>query len=141
MYDWFADITDRIAEPPKWWGKGVPRYCDFDPHRARYGRTVLLVRVACQACGRQFDTAIGTDAKLGKKLIHPATLRSIQEVLGDPPHHLGENGYSCGGNGMLADEIAVLEAWEEAANRFDWNRRPDLEGEIPPNWEGDDAKA
>lgn len=135
MHQFFLDITDRIAEPPKWWGKGVPRYCDFHPRHARYGRTVLLVRVACQRCGRRFDTAIGTDAVVGGKLIDTATGRPIEDAYDDPPCHLGDGGHDCAGNVALAEWIAVLEAWEEA-NGFDWNRRPDLEGEIPPDWVG-----
>lgn len=52
------DITDRIAEPPKWWFNGIPRYCDYHPRHARGESIKLLVRVVCLYCMRVFDTAI-----------------------------------------------------------------------------------
>ena len=30
----YEDILSRIAEPPRWFDEqGVPRYCEFAPHR------------------------------------------------------------------------------------------------------------
>jgi hypothetical protein len=52
MFNDYSDITERIAEPPKWWDEhGVPRYADYDPWRVAniYAEETALVEAACQA--------------------------------------------------------------------------------------------
>ena len=35
MFRYDSDITERIAETPKWWDEnGAPRYMEFEPRRA-----------------------------------------------------------------------------------------------------------
>jgi hypothetical protein len=44
MFQNYSDITERIAETPKWWDEnGVPRYAEFEPRRAATGCFNLAV--------------------------------------------------------------------------------------------------
>jgi hypothetical protein len=130
------DITDRIAEPPKWWLNGVPRYRDYHPEHARGQNTQLLVRVCCQNCQRVFDTAIGTTATLKVGEVEPVLGYPLDSATGtcieardDPPFHLGEDGHNCMGNSMGVEWVAILQVWERSG--ADWRRRFDLDGPSP----------
>jgi hypothetical protein len=61
MFEDYSDITDRIAETPKWWDEnGVPRYVEFEPRRAAniYAVEVVLLDIACSMCLRRFQVAL-----------------------------------------------------------------------------------
>jgi hypothetical protein len=131
------DITNRISEPPTWWLDGIPRYCEYDPDKATFTRTNILVRVCCQQCRRAFDVAIGTQAILLQNVVEPVlgypfdskTGETISEAHDDPPFHLGDDGFNCPGNPMIAEWIAILQVWERSGGKS--IRRPDLEGPSP----------
>jgi hypothetical protein len=134
------DITDRISEPPTWWLDGIPRYCAYDPDKATFARTNMLVRVCCQQCRRAFDVAIGIQAVLLQNVVEPVlgypfdskTGKTISEAHDDPPFHLRDDGFNCPGNPMIAEWIAILQVWERS--RGELIRRPDLEGPSPDNF-------
>jgi hypothetical protein len=61
MFEDYSDITERIAETPKWWDEnGVPRYVEFEPRRAAniYAVEVVLLDIACFMCLRRFQVAL-----------------------------------------------------------------------------------
>jgi len=60
MFNDYSDITERIAEPPKWWDEyGVPRYAEYDHYQVAniYAQETALVEIACSACWRHFEVA------------------------------------------------------------------------------------
>lgn len=60
MHTYYADILDRIPEPPKWFDEhAVPRYCDFSPRELAniYANEAALVLIRCQACNSEFQVA------------------------------------------------------------------------------------
>ncbi len=137
MYYPLMDITDRIPEPPKWWLEGIPRYCEYDPDEFTYYETNFLVRIGCQYCRRAFDVAVYIKAIAAIGILDPVSGYPMDEAAGrfmtnlfdDPPFHLGEDNFNCVGNSMLADWIAILQAWEGHGPKR--RRRSDLEGPSP----------
>ena len=66
----YIDITERIAEPPKWWDEhGVPRYAEFSPYLVAniYAEEVVLVEIACQACRSLFPVAFSSQGGAGPR--------------------------------------------------------------------------
>lgn len=57
----YADITDRIADPPDWFTvHGVPRWGEFHPGMLGvYDKIAGLFEIACQACDRTFLIGVG----------------------------------------------------------------------------------
>lgn len=85
MLNDYADIIERIPEPPLWWDEfGVPRYRAFAANRVGnvYAREAVLFEVACQACGRQFRVALSS----GKAPSIADAIRSKELHYGDPPN-------------------------------------------------------
>jgi hypothetical protein len=121
MHVRYDDITRRIAEPPRWWCRGVPRYDDFEPSALHvYADTAVLARVECQGCGKPF--MIGEfSGGMGRDLIDPATNR-LAYFSDDPPNH-----DDCTGNTMGWEMREIVQAWRRHDLRG-WFRRPDLEG-------------
>lgn len=94
MYHDYSDITDRIAEPPKWWDEhGVPRYGQFSPYGVAniYAQEVALVEIACQWCGQLFEVAFSfppeIEDTLGKSATLAEAIRSGKINYGDPPDY------------------------------------------------------
>jgi hypothetical protein len=125
MHSPYADIISRIAEPPRWWDHhGCPRYDPFHPRLCLniYSPQVTLLRIACQACHREF--AVEMHATLFETH-HPQQLH-----YGDPPWH------DCVGDTMNCDDLEVLESWVRP--RLDaWERHPEDEGVIDDRAEDD----
>lgn len=119
MHENYKDITSRIAEPPKWWDEnGAPRYDEFHPDYCPdiYAHTVILLRISCQNCGRQFDVEMSASAfsELNPRTAH----------YGDPPAH------NCTGDSMNCEDLAVLQVWRRLTSLKEWKRHPKLEGKI-----------
>jgi hypothetical protein len=111
----YDDILSRIAEPPKWWSGGVPRYLDFTPEAAGvYGAEVLLVRSACQLCHAIYDIAVTGNGGIDTFRDNIDLYADV--ALGDPPN-------ACCGDGahMLAVVLQVLEFWERGLD-FEFQR-------------------
>ena len=115
----YRDITSRIAEEPKWYDEnGTPRYEPFAPALCPsiYAEQVILLRIACQDCGRQFDV------ELSGSVLCP--LDDPQKLhYGDPPAH------GCVGDTMNCVDLAVLQVWDRR-HLSEWKRRRKLEGTI-----------
>ena len=119
MHSNYEDIKSRINELPKWYdSNGVPRYGKFDPEYCPdiYSEVVVLLKIACQDCGQQFEVELHSDffssIKYPKKLHY-----------GDPPIH------GCVGDTMNCNDLEVLEVWQREGIG-DWTRRSKLEGKI-----------
>ena len=119
MHSNYEDIKSRIKELPKWYdSNGVPRYGEFHPDLCPniYSNAVVLLRIACQDCHREFDVEMHSDCfspiKNPKKLHY-----------GDPPIH------DYVGDTMNCDDLEVLQVWQKK-DIGDWVRRPELEGTV-----------
>lgn len=150
----YSDITDKLGEP-KWWDEhAVPRYRDFAPGEVAniYASQVVLLRIACQNCGREFLVAMSCTAydaygwiadrdwrhTSGEPLtaVHGelplGSLSGLVEAdeihYGDPPHA----GCCPAGPTMNSVPREVVEFWER--DPFDWTRRPELERAIRCDW-------
>lgn len=121
MHEGYEDILSRITEKPKWWdANAVPRYDEFHPRYCPdiYSNQVILLRIACQDCGQQFDVEMhaGFFETLNPPKLH----------YGDPPRH------DCPGAGetMNCEDLAVLYVWHRPHAAEGWVRHPELEGLI-----------
>lgn len=137
MHQHYADITSRIAEPPKWFDEcATPRYCDFAPDEVAniYAREVVLAEIACQGCGALFLVAFSQtfpfDFRTGKLVPSLADkVRDHSLHYGDPP-----NTGCCGaGPTMNSEPRRVVEFWRQA-HALDWTRVPELEVPIRADW-------
>src|SRR5258706_3767394 len=122
MHIRYDDITGLTAEAPMWWLQGVPRYRSFRPDDLNvYANEVVLMRVECQMCFRQFDIGqyIPSAASFDKLPYHD-----------DPPSHSSDREEYCGGGSMGVTELQILEFWRRtpfdpsphAPNSFEWVR-------------------
>lgn len=124
----YHDILKRIAEPPKWWLDGVPRYDAFSPHDATvYARQVALVHIECRDCGTRYDVAlVYPNHEHRHDLRYVIDYGNAFETIGDPPNACPQSFTSShGGATMTAIQVAVLEFWERP--EFDWIRNPSFE--------------
>lgn len=139
MHHHYADIRDRIDEPPKWWDENaVPRYCDFEPGCTAdiYANEVVLLQIECQACGYPFDVCIswprvGVNGN-GAYINEPLDEDAIQALhYGDPPN-------GCCGIGATMNSIPrrVLQFWRRT--ELSWGRVPELEVPIDCDWWDDE---
>lgn len=120
MHESFVDITSRIEGEATWWDQnGTPRYGEFTPERCPniYSDQVVLLRIECQACGREFDV------ELHNRWIAPLP-RPKELHYGDPPAH------DCVGDSMNCEDLEVLEVWVRERAMDGWTRRRDQEGPI-----------
>jgi hypothetical protein len=140
MNTYYADILERIAEPPTWFDEhAVPRFCPFSPRAIAniYADEAVLMRIACQACGREFDVCLSLGindvvwAALRGEAVHNKTLADLVREgsihYGDPP-----NVRCCdAGPTMNSEPMRVLEFWQRlrAAN---WRRVAALEVTLAP---------
>jgi hypothetical protein len=121
MHSNYEDIRSRIPEEPTWYdANGVPRYGPFKPEMCPniYAHTVVLLRIECQYCKREFSVEMHDEVFAPIK--HPKNLH-----YGDPPVH------ECvgGGDTQNCDDLAVLEVWHREGIG-EWVRFPELEGLI-----------
>jgi len=118
----YTDITSRIAEPPTWYDQnGTPRYCKFSPDKCPniYSRTVVLMRIACQNCGKEFDVEMHA-GMWDHRRDHPPS----KWHYGDPPVH------DCVGDTMNCEDLEVLEVWHKNSDSIDWKRITDFEHKV-----------
>jgi hypothetical protein len=135
MFNDYSDITERIAEPPKWWDEqGVPRYAEFDPYRVAniYAQETALVEIACSACWRRFEVAFSVPGPgLEETIGSCSTLREAIEKgeihYCDPPNY----GNCRRGASMTCYDLRVLQYWSRANEKRSWVRNERLEIELP----------
>ena len=131
MNNHYADIRDRIPEPPKWWDEhAVPRYCAFAPGRQAdsYADRVALVEIACQNCGERFLVAMSESVARsiftdGYDLCLDITAGTLH--YGDPPNI----GCCPSGPSMNCNDLQVVEFWRREAG--EWSRDPQYEVMLP----------
>lgn len=126
MHNSYKDIIDRIKEEPKWWDdNAVPRYCDFHPRHSPniYANQVILLRIACQGCGKQFKVERNWSPF---HQMHTMNGTSFDQRLdniyfGDPP-----NAGCCPvGPTMSSISLHIDEFWERES--YDWKRLTQFE--------------
>jgi len=121
MHESYIDITSRIKEEPNWYDEnGVPRYGEFTPERCPniYSNFVVLARIACQDCQREFDVEMHANL-WGWKISH----KPSKWHYGDPPIH------GCVGDTMNCEDLSILQVWRRESFG-DWERIENLEGSI-----------
>lgn len=130
----YEDITSRIAEKPKWWFRGVPRYCEFSPQATAALIEVALVRAACESCRQEFRVAIEDPGyQWGLNALDLIILNGDLGVAGVPA--IG----CCGAEHLIsAVELELLEFWD--GGPFDWTRRTDLEGPLVDDRDNPDRR-
>jgi hypothetical protein len=132
MFEDYSDITERIAETPKWWDEnGVPRYVEFEPRRAAniYAVEVVLLDIACFMCLRRFQVALSGQGgahrdENGVSLADQ--IRSGDIDYCDPPNY----GNCRDGASTGCFNLAVLQYWRRDFLR-DWERHASLEIVLP----------
>ena len=120
MKESYKDITSRIAEAPTWWdSNGAPRYGEFSPGRCPniYSDTVVLLKIACQNCGKEFDV----EMNLG---FFDPDFNPLKLHYGDPPIH------DCTGDTMNCDDLEVLQIWHRNSGMGNWKRIRKIEGKM-----------
>ena len=136
MFNDYSDITDRIAEPPKWFDEhGVPRYGDFAPYRVAniYAIEVALVEAACQGCRHQFHVAFsfhtqpGLEEMVGNCSSLAEAIRKGALRYGDPPIY----GHCRDGAADSCYEVRVLQYWIRPKGWGEWVRDSQLEIDLP----------
>lgn len=140
----YKDIRSRIPEEPTWFDENAtPRYCPFTPDETAniYAREVVLLRVACQNCEREFDVCMSWNEMDGirgsDRLSRDIATGAIH--YGDPPN------VDCCPSGPTMNSVPmrVLEFWRQPeaypqdpkAPR--WERVPMLEIDVTPGWATD----
>lgn len=142
MHHHYDDIISRISIPPLWWDEyAVPRFDDFKPgkHAYIYADEIVFLHIQCQGCGHDLRVCMSSSkmrridlpkCSEGEIVYHPSLAEQVEQGLihyGDPPN------YCCAaGATMNSIPRRVLEFWEQ--KRFVWERHPELEIEIEPDW-------
>lgn len=107
----YSDITSRLGEPLWWDEQAVPRYEPFHPcHCGIYDVEVVLARISCQACKRDFTVAF---TRTHMDVMGPVNGSLASQMAagalsyGDPPN------IDCcaAGPTMSSDFKEVLEHW------------------------------
>ena len=145
----YSDITSKLGEP-KWWDdQCVPRYCEFKPDECGvYDCLVVFFEIQGQACARPFRVVgswdhmrvlIRTQKSLAEIIPNPTDREAVALFVhfGDPPfHHDDGQGNEChAGATMNSEPVRVLEWW--ARENLTWVRKPEFEGDLPDNPEGE----
>jgi hypothetical protein len=143
MFTEYHDITERIAEPPRWWDENrVPRYCEFSPYTIAniYAREAVLLDVICSMCGQHFMAAMSHGGVAGQpeRAVFAEEIRGgkLDELdYGDPPNF----GNCRSGPSTGCYELRVLQYWSRMLPAKGWTRDKELEIELPtvkdvPDW-------
>ena len=126
----YQDILASLGEP-LWWNEwAVPRYCAFSPQECDvYALEVVLMRIACQACGREFVVAMSLT------MADKAWGRAWPDD--EPPHYGDPPNIGCcpAGPTMNSEHIAVLQHWKRGRDarsviRDGWSRVDDASEEV-----------
>lgn len=134
MKHFFADIVDRIPDPPKWFDEnGTPRYNDFGPDEVPdiYAAECCLLQITCQNCRRPFD--------VGFSWYKYADERRLTERVEDNSIHYGDPpNMGCCDAGVTMNSVPrqVLQFWRREG--ADWRRVPELERVIDCGWDDEE---
>lgn len=151
MHHSYRDITDRLAEHPRWWDEhAVPRYCAFSPDETAniYAEEVVLLHIICQGCSARFDVCMSSDMMMialrsgdtshlsgddFRQRIRDRSLASA--ILADQIHYGDPPNYGCCAAGPTMNSVPmyVKEFWLRRP-LLNWIRIPQLEREIDPDW-------
>lgn len=122
----YADIKALTDKEPLWYDQnGVPRYCEFHP-KLIFADEVILVHIACQACGKRFKVEMHWWQASGKQSISEAIDNGELGYLhyGDPPRHKDRN--CAAGDTMNCDSIRIIEFWRRDKD-LEWKRISEYE--------------
>lgn len=129
----YTDITKRLGKAHWYDEHGVPRYEPFEYGYTSniYNDVVVLLEIACQACGERFKVEMGYSSMdlimnrytKGYGLVDvplPTVNGPWAFHYGDPPIH------ACIGDTMNSVPVRVIEFWKKG-DHFEWERLPDQE--------------
>jgi DNA-directed RNA polymerase subunit RPC12/RpoP len=138
MHQYYADILDKLGEPPWWDECAVPRYCEMtvDNIANIYALEVAFMEIACQNCGHKFIVAMSSDIfdQANGRCSLSARIMDGTLHYGDPPN------VDCCAAGPTenCDDLRVIEFWHKGRREgnaiAEWCRDPRLEGKLP-GWE------
>lgn len=112
----FEDITDRIAEDPRWWLESVPRYCDFAPNQVDvYANEAALLLIEGQSPAGLFEVAVFSPSRRFRFGIRAHLLTYGDIFVGDPPNYKGRASPT-----MQTHTIKILQYWKR--DDFEWVR-------------------
>ena len=145
MHESYADIIERIKDPPSWWDEhAVPRYEKFRPNMAAniYADYVVLMGIACQGCGHRFKVAMSSGKYdyilYGRKepydMLEDAKKGNLH--YGDPPNY----GCCWAGPTMNSVPLKILEFWQRGTGKtfMRWDRVTELDNkDLTPDWADD----
>lgn len=127
-------IRSRITEEPQWWDENaVPRYEPFTPAECAniYADECVLFEVACQNCERVFKVCLSWSTIDAVRDVPRLSAHVADLHYGDPP-----NVDCCpAGPTMNSVPVRVLEFWRQA--KMEWERAPELEIALGPEWAKD----
>jgi hypothetical protein len=137
----YNDIK-KLAGEPLWYSEGgVPRYAEFQPNLCGiYNRYVAFLRIACQACKREFSVAsciVLLDEHQLNIVMPMRQERPEQDAwdligsfhYGDSPWH------DCVGDTMNSVPLRIEQFWKREIPH-DWTRDISLEFSFPEYTEG-----
>jgi hypothetical protein len=128
----YSDIRDLIAKEPVWFDEAaVPRYCEFSPKQIAdiYAQECVLLRIACQSCGHEFDVAMSSSLLERARGDDALATQIAQKTISykDPPNV----GCCMSGPSMMSEAVRVLEYWHRGADtNRDWKREASCEVSI-----------
>jgi hypothetical protein len=150
----YADIRENVSLPILWFDEAaVPRFAPFHPRLATniYASEVALMEIECQSCGHPFLVAVSYERYAGTKIADDIKTREIH--YGDPPN------VDCCASGPSMNSVPkkVIEYWARHDPCFTkpdpehegistvtnvlaymtWQRYPDLEVDVLPDWAKD----
>lgn len=133
----YDDISDRIAESPKWWDEnGTPRYVEFGTAHVAdpYCDEAALLEIACQGCGRRFMVAMTSNRHLPHRADSVVADINARELhYGDPP----DVGCCAAGYTMNSVPLRVVQYWSRMSVGAKWTRLMTCEQEVVPGWAKD----
>lgn len=138
----YSDIVERCGRPLWWDPYGVPRYVEFRPERCSVeGTDVALLRIACQACGRQFVVASQARHARDHRVQMPERTLSGRPSpwdaigsfhYGDPPRGDPAHNDCVAGPTMNSVPLEILSFWRLPSGLENWRRCREYEFKIRP---------
>lgn len=149
MNQHYPDLIDKLGEPMWWDEEGVPRYLPFTTSLLNdiYSDQAVLMKIACQGCGREF--LVAKSLSVMDRVMNPHW-KPLEDRVKDKSIHYGDPpniGCCAAGPTMNCEDLAVIEFWKrkhkeyvgddgivtDAVKYFEWKRAHELEIKLMDN--------